>query len=175
MSGAISKSEAYEPPASAPSPPAVGSPTDPSRTAIDSPTDASLPVTNSSADPSTLVTETSTGPTHPAPTAAPAARQAAAAIAIAAHQLNTLREAWLNPPEWTQRVPEVVPLGLDTSPYPDRIEAKPGLSEADLQALKKRTLTNLYNQRPAWLVMAHERLDAAVAAAYGWIDYTKAK
>lgn len=34
--------------------------------------------------------------------------------------------------------------------------------------IKNRTLTNLYNQRPAWLDMAHKRLDAAVAAAYGW-------
>jgi type II restriction/modification system DNA methylase subunit YeeA len=34
--------------------------------------------------------------------------------------------------------------------------------------LKKRTLTNLYNQRPAWLDNAHKTLDAAVAAAYGW-------
>ena len=101
-------------------------------------------------------------------------RRTASAIAIAAHRLNALREAWLNPPEWTQRVPEVVPLGLAASPYPDRIEPRPGLSEADLQALKKRTLTNLYNLRPAWLAMAHEQLDAAVAAAYGWGDYTPA-
>ena len=34
--------------------------------------------------------------------------------------------------------------------------------------LKARTLTNLYNQRPTWLALAHEKLDAAVFAAYGW-------
>ena len=34
--------------------------------------------------------------------------------------------------------------------------------------LKKRTLTNLYNERPAWLDLAHKKLDAAVAAAYNW-------
>ena len=34
--------------------------------------------------------------------------------------------------------------------------------------LAKRTLTNLYNERPAWLANAHAKLDAAVAAAYGW-------
>lgn len=34
--------------------------------------------------------------------------------------------------------------------------------------LRKRTLTNLYNQRPAWLANAHRALDEAVAAAYGW-------
>ncbi len=36
--------------------------------------------------------------------------------------------------------------------------------------LKKRTLTNLYNQRPAWLAHLHARLDRAVWAAYGWDD-----
>lgn len=34
--------------------------------------------------------------------------------------------------------------------------------------LAKRTLTNLYNQRPAWLDHADRRLDQAVFAAYGW-------
>ena len=43
----------------------------------------------------------------------------------------------------------------------------PGLSGAEL---RERTLTNLYNQRPSWLAQAHERLDRAVYAAYGW-DY----
>lgn len=41
----------------------------------------------------------------------------------------------------------------------------------------RRALTNLYHQRPAWLAQAHEALDAldaAVAAAYGWSDYTSA-
>ena len=80
------------------------------------------------------------------------------AIARAAARLNELREAWLHPPEWVERVPEVVP------GYPDRLLPKPG-HEADL---KKRTLTNLYNQRPAWLATAHRALDEAVAAAYGW-------
>lgn len=40
-----------------------------------------------------------------------------------------------------------------------------GLTDAER---KKRTLTNLYNARPTWLDMAHKKLDAAVAAAYGW-------
>ena len=34
--------------------------------------------------------------------------------------------------------------------------------------LKDRTLTKLYNARPAWLATCHAKLDAAVAAAYGW-------
>jgi hypothetical protein len=34
--------------------------------------------------------------------------------------------------------------------------------------LRKRTLTNLYNERPAWLANAHKKLDEAVFAAYGW-------
>ena len=108
------------------------------------------------------------------PEASTPLRQRACAIAEAAHRLDGLRRNWLNPPEWTRRVPEVVPLGMDASPYPDRIESRPGLSEKDARALQKRTLTNLYNERPAWLVQAHEALDAAVAAAYGWADYTPA-
>ncbi|MCK7583029.1 MAG: hypothetical protein MZV65_50715 [Chromatiales bacterium] len=96
------------------------------------------------------------------PVVAPEVADHARAIAEAAHRLNTLRENWLNPPEWIERLPEVVP------GYPDRIIAKPE-HEADL---KKRTLTNLYNQRPAWLDQAHRTLDAAVARAYGWKDYT---
>ncbi len=59
----------------------------------------------------------------------------------------------------------------------DRVEATRGLvtkrawlnpegaSEAEL---KKRTLTNLYNERPTWLDLAHKKLDRAVPAAYGW-------
>ena len=35
-------------------------------------------------------------------------------------------------------------------------------------ALKKCTLTNLYNARPQWLRDTHRQLDAAVAAAYDW-------
>lgn len=34
--------------------------------------------------------------------------------------------------------------------------------------LKKRTLTNLYNEMPTWLQVAHEKLDHAVLDAYGW-------
>lgn len=60
------------------------------------------------------------------------------AIATAARDLVEKRDAWLNPP---------------------------GASEAEL---KKRTLTNLYNQRPTWLDLAHKKLDTAVLAAYGW-------
>lgn len=83
----------------------------------------------------------------------------AIAIAEAAAELNRLREAWLNPPDLVRIEPEVVP------GYPDRVLPKDG---AAAKVLKTRTLTNLYNQRPAWLDMAHRRLDAAVAAAYGW-------
>ncbi|HRZ04718.1 MAG TPA: class I SAM-dependent DNA methyltransferase [Candidatus Competibacteraceae bacterium] len=82
----------------------------------------------------------------------------AQAIAVAARKLNELRENWLNPPQWVDRVPEVVP------GYPDRLIPKP----EHAAELKKRTLTNLYNQRPTWLDHAHRTLDQAVAAAYGW-------
>ena len=68
-----------------------------------------------------------------------------AAIAAAAAELNRLRENWLNP--------------ID----PD------GKPELECHAeLRRRTLTNLYNQRPTWLANAHATLDAAVADAYGW-------
>ncbi len=73
--------------------------------------------------------------------------------------LNSLREAWLNPPDLVRIEPEVVP------GYPDRILPK---DEAAAEVLKKRTLTNLYNERPTWLANAHRKLDEAVAAAYGW-------
>lgn len=80
-------------------------------------------------------------------------------IAEAAAGLVRLRDAWLNPPEWVKRVPEVVP------GYPDRLLPVDDKAAAEL---KKRTLTNLYNQRPTWLANAHRALDEAVAAAYGW-------
>jgi hypothetical protein len=97
---------------------------------------------------------------------------AAIDVAIAAHRLDSLRAAWLSPPEWTIRVPDVTPLGMRKSPYPDRMEPSPQLSNASLEALQQRTLTKLYNQRPSWLVTAHRQLDKAVARAYDWADYT---
>ena len=39
---------------------------------------------------------------------------------------------------------------------------------AAAKKLAKRTLTNLYNERPTWLDLAHKRLDEAVFTAYGW-------
>jgi type II restriction/modification system DNA methylase subunit YeeA len=63
---------------------------------------------------------------------------AVAAVEAAACALCDLRTGWLNPPEF------------------------------DSTALEQRTLTNLYNQRPAWLAQAHERLDRAVHETYGW-------
>jgi hypothetical protein len=36
--------------------------------------------------------------------------------------------------------------------------------------MNKRTLPNLYNQRPAWLDNAHAVLDVAVFASYGWSE-----
>ncbi len=105
-------------------------------------------------------------PNHPERAPTPqAVRQNA--IAIAAKRLNDLRDNRLNPAEWTDRMPEVTPLGMDKSPYPDRVLPKPG-HEKDLA---ERTLTKLHNQRPAWLDAAHKALDLAVAQAYGWSDY----
>ena len=81
------------------------------------------------------------------------------AIAKAARRLVELRDRWLNPPEWVEWVDEPVP------GYPKRPVAR---DDEAAKELKKRTLTNLYNARPQWLADAHETLDAAVAAAYGW-------
>ncbi|MGF7206716.1 type II restriction/modification system DNA methylase subunit YeeA [Skermanella aerolata] len=82
-------------------------------------------------------------------------------IATAACRLNELRNNWLNPSNLVHRVSEVVPS------YPDRILP---VDSAAAEILKKRTLTNLYNERPAWLANAHRELDAAVVAAYGWVE-----
>ena len=81
------------------------------------------------------------------------------AVAREARRLVELRDRWLNPPEWVEWVDEPVP-GYPRRPVPRDEDAA--------KALKKRTLTNLYNARPQWLVDAHGALDAAVAAAYGW-------
>jgi hypothetical protein len=105
-----------------------------------------------------------------------------AAIAAAAEELNELRERWLNPPEWTVETILEFPgsadgpwaryvvkpdqNGVGTVRYP-RLEPRDAACAAKL---KDRTLTKLYNDRPPWLNFAHKKLDAAVAAAYGWPD-----
>jgi hypothetical protein len=74
-------------------------------------------------------------------------------------RLDELRCSWLNPADLVRFEPEVV------KGFPDRVLPLGSKAEKEL---KKRTLTNLYNARPAWLVDAHRALDEAVAAAYGW-------
>ena len=81
------------------------------------------------------------------------------AVALEARRLVELRDRWLNPPEWVEWVDEPAP-GYPKRPVPR--------DEAAAKALKKRTLTNLYNARPQWLADAHDALNAGVAAAYGW-------
>jgi hypothetical protein len=109
-----------------------------------------------------------------------------AAIAAAAKELNELRERWLNPPEWTETRMLEFP-GSVSGPWARYVDPKtvvkktgvgtvryPRLEPRDAECaakLKKRTLTNLYNERPAWLDLAHKKLDAAVARAYGWEDF----
>lgn len=103
-----------------------------------------------------------------------------AAIAGAAKELDALRTSWLDPPEWTKQ--EVLEFpgsvngpwaryvhdpdgrGIGTVRFPRTVPK----DEECAKKLAKRTLTNLYNERPTWLDLAHERLDAAVFAAYGW-------
>jgi len=67
---------------------------------------------------------------------------------------------WFNRVGWVE--PAANPTGDRSSAY---ILPK---DEEAARELKKRTLTNLYNQRPAWLDNLHRELDEAVAAAYGW-------
>ena len=100
-----------------------------------------------------------TGLTLNVPAADYAGDPRAAAIADTARQLVELRDRWLNPAEWVEWVDEPVP-GYPKRPVPRDEDAG--------KALRKRTLTNLYNARPQWLADAHAALDAAVAAAYGW-------
>jgi hypothetical protein len=116
--------------------------------------------------------------TFPFPEPTDAQREA---ISAAAKELDTLRTNWLNPPEWTRTevlefpgsangpwkryVTDVdLKRGIGTVRYP-RMVAK---DAASAEKLKKRTLTNLYNESPAWLKTAHAKLDVAVFAAYGW-------
>lgn len=115
--------------------------------------------------------------TFPFPDVSEAVREE---VAGAARELDELRGRWLNPPEWVREevlefpgsvggpwaryVHEPDARGVGTVRYP-RLVAR---DEAAARELSRRTLTNLYNQRPTWLSLAHRRLDAAVAAAYGW-------
>ena len=85
----------------------------------------------------------------------------------------------MNPPEWTRTEVLEFP-GSAAGPWarwvvePDAGHRHGALAAAGGQRPRlrrepeKRTLTNLYNQRPAWLDLAHRKLDEAVFAAYGW-------
>lgn len=85
--------------------------------------------------------------------AAPGAK----AIAAAARELDRLRMAWLWPEgSWCEEKEGVATLPTRRVPVDQ--------GAADL--LKRRTMTALYNDRPAWLDLAHQALDVAVAAAY---------
>ena len=120
--------------------------------------------------------------TFPFPDAEPVS---AAAVAEAARNLDVLREGWLNPPEWTMAEALEFP-GATTGPWrlfvdPTTVHARGSTAvglvrysravaraDAPLAELAKRTLTNLYNQRPTWLDLAHQRLDQTVLDAYAW-------
>ncbi|WP_169741436.1 class I SAM-dependent DNA methyltransferase, partial [Comamonas aquatica] len=82
-----------------------------------------------------------------------------------ARELDEQRRNVIFPPTMVEWVitPEEEEAG-----FPKRPVAKTGFEEK----VKKLTLTNLYNKPPTWLTNAHQALDAAVAKAYGWEDYT---
>jgi type II restriction/modification system DNA methylase subunit YeeA len=101
-------------------------------------------------------------------------------IAESARELDTLRTNWLNPTEWVKEeilefpgsadgpwasyVHDPDERGIGTVRYPRLVPR----DDACAAKLKPRTLTNLYNQRPTWLDLAHKKLDQSVFAAYGW-------
>ncbi len=96
-------------------------------------------------------------------------------ISAAAKELNELRENWINPPEWIDLIARKIDASDDFADVP--AEARPLIRQSAIMAaaakdarLKKRTLTNLYNERPTWLKLAHEKLDRAVLAAYAATD-----
>lgn len=84
---------------------------------------------------------------------------AASEIEAAARNLDTLRSNWLNPDDLVMVESEIA------GDLPDRLIPR---SPDAARTLARRTLTQLYNDRPAWLVEAHRTLDAAVAKAYDW-------
>jgi hypothetical protein len=86
-------------------------------------------------------------------------------IAEAAADLNTWREKWLNPEGWLDWE---ITHEEQVAGFPPRPVPKPEYAAA----WKKRTLTNLYNEMPNGLKLRQEKLDKAVAKAYGWDDYT---
>ncbi len=101
-------------------------------------------------------------------------------IGEAAQELDRLRGQWLNPPEWTRTETLEFP-GSVSGPWgryvhdPDERGVGtvrfPRLVPKDAECASKlaeRTLTNLYNLRPAWLEQTHRDLDEAVSAAYDW-------
>lgn len=76
----------------------------------------------------------------------------------------------MNPPEWIEQVAAKVDAADTFEDVPK--EARRLIRQSAIMAaaakdsrLKKRTLTNLYNERPAWLRLAHETLDRAVLKA----------
>jgi type II restriction/modification system DNA methylase subunit YeeA len=122
-------------------------------------------------------TPTSCFETFPFPSPSDAQRDA---IGAAAKELDALRSRWLNPPEWVKEDVLEFPASVDgpwarmvTNPNKDGIGTARyvrlvPIDDKAAVALKKRTLTNLYNDRPAWLANAHRTLDDTVFAAYGW-------
>ncbi|MCE9646013.1 MAG: class I SAM-dependent DNA methyltransferase [Chloroflexi bacterium] len=83
------------------------------------------------------------------------------AVAQAAKELVEQRDRWLDPHPSSPKS-----AGEETS----KLNSNADLGEVPAKAGGggKRTLTNLYNQRPTWLDLAHKKLDEAVFAAYGW-------
>ena len=97
------------------------------------------------------------GMTPDTPVETACAVEGANAIATAAQNLDRLRTSWLWPEGSWREVSEEAP-GLPVRRVP--------IDQAAADLLRARTMTELYNERPEWLQLAHRALDDAVALAY---------
>ena len=104
-----------------------------------------------------------------------------AEIAQAARELVEMRNNWLNPPNymteetlvfsatvggpWHRWIPNADSVSAGSVAEAHYVRQVPKNGARAMVAVK--TLTRLYGEFPAWLRHAHERIDQAVAAAYG--------
>ncbi|MBI3271814.1 MAG: class I SAM-dependent DNA methyltransferase [Planctomycetes bacterium] len=112
------------------------------------------------------------------PSKQPSKHPALDAIDAAARELETHRTRWLHPPEWVK--PDLLEFLASAAGPWGRFLRKPDSEGLGLvqharlvprddeagRKVAKRTLTALYNERPAWLDLIHKKLDEAVFAAY---------
>jgi hypothetical protein len=100
-------------------------------------------------------------------------------VASASRELNRLRNVWTNPSDWLRPETLTFPASLD-GPWAHSVTGADAngigtatytylvpVDENAEKALKKRTLTSLYNEFPTWLRDLHSEIDRAVLEGYG--------